>query len=60
MLWAGFAAVPVLSDAWRLCAYIVMPDSFRHPPGGCGQAAGWIPEQVRDDGVGMWARSFRS
>ena len=29
-----------------------MPDLFRHPPGGRCLAAGWIPEQVRDDGLG--------
>ncbi len=27
----------------------VMPDLFRHPPGGCGQASEWIPEQVQGD-----------
>ena len=27
----------------RSCPTPVMPDLFRHPPGGCGQAAEWVP-----------------
>jgi len=38
-----------------------MPDSFRHPPGGRCQAAGWTPEQVRgDDGCVEGVRAHLS
>jgi len=39
----------------------VMPDVFRHPPGGCGQAAEWTPEQAcpeRVEGSGVTTRGY--